>query len=401
MNIDEVFDALKLAARWQSIKGRTVILTQTMHPRVSAVDPTAYWPIRYEYSILHTRAHLLAYRYFEYGEHDSYFVRRIPNRIRFVIYDPENGLNEVRTHALAGYTVGPMLRKEPTKVTGIFAIGQGYSDYRVIESPIRELMIRRATDLKVLAENSSPFIQAPNIPPAEVARLRKEGLPARGGLLFRDPGGFGWDYVEHKGSLQSSFEITGSLKSQIYTLASVPPTAFGEVLEGDESGVAIGRLMHAALTKVKEYRLSLERIIPGVLDGMGAPKEDTYIKWIADPWASEAERTATVLSLVHAKIISPRLAASMLDLPIDPDMEAIWALEMAVDAAGGTGANGSDPKEPQSVKPESSRPAIPDYTNKPGRPPAGTEISARTRNGRPSNQRSSTRAGRPKDSNRS
>ena len=330
MNIGQVFDAMALASRWQSIKGRTVILTQTVEPRVSAVDPTAYWPIRYEYSPLHTRAHLLAYRYFEYGPEDNYLAKRIPNRIRFVIYDPEYGLNEVRTHQLDGYVAGPMLRREPTSVTGVFALGQGYSDYRVVESPIRELMIRRATDLRVLAETSSPFLQAPNVPPAEVNKLKAQGLPARGGVLFRDPNGYGWEYVEAKGQLQMSLELTNSLKSQIYTLASVPPTAFGEVLEGDESGVAIGRLMHAALTKVKTFRMWFEQNLPLILDGMGAPPEDTYVKWIADPWASEAERSATVLSYVHAKIISPRMAAHMLGLPADDDMEEIWQLELEI-----------------------------------------------------------------------
>lgn len=333
MNIDEIFEALELAARWFSIKGRMVVLTQTMHPRVAAVDPTAYWPIRYEYSTLHTRAHLLAYRYFEYGPNDSYLVKRIPNRIRFVLYDPENEINEVRTHELAGFVVGPEIRRDPTQVTGIYAIGQGYSDYRIVESPIREMMIRRATDLKVLAEISSPFIQAPNVPPAEVNKLKTVGLPARGGVLFRDPQGYGWEYVEPQGQLAESQNMTNSIKSQIYTLASVPPTAFGEVLEGDESGVAIGRLMHAALTKVKKVRNSLERIIPRIIDSMGAPPEDTYIRWIADPWASEAERSATILAWVHAGIVSPRMAAKLMGLPEDPDMAQLWDIQMIEAAA--------------------------------------------------------------------
>lgn len=328
MNIDPVFEAMDLAARWHTIKGRMVILTQNMEPRVSAVDPTAYWPIRYPYSNLHTRAHLLAYRYYEYGPGESYLVRRIPNRIRFVLYDPENEINEVRTHELNGYVVGQLISVEPTLVTGIHVVGQGWSDYRVVESPIRELMVRRATDLKVLAETSSPFIQAPNIPPNEVNTLRREGLPARGGILFRDALGNGWEYVEATGQLKASMEVTASLKSQIYTLASVPPTAFGEVLEGDESGVAIGRLMHAALTKVKRVRRQLERILPLIIDGMGAPREDTYIRWIADPWASEAERTASVLALVHAGITSPRMAAKILGLPVDEDMERMWTAQL-------------------------------------------------------------------------
>ena len=331
-----------------------VILTQKVHPTVSVVDPTAYWPIRYEYSTLDTRAHLLAYRYFEYSESDSYLVRRVPNRIRFVIYDPDNGFNEVRVHELSGYVVGPMIRREKTGITGIFAYGQGYSDYRVIESPVREMMIRRSTDLKVLAETSSPFIQAPNVPPTEVHKLRTSGLPARGGVLFRDPQGYGWEYIESKGQMTASFEITNAIKNQIYTLASVPPTAFGEVMEGDESGVAIGRLMHAALTKVKSVRNWFEQEIPYILDGMGAPPEDTYVKWLADPWASEAELTASVLSLVHAKIISPRMAATVLGMPEDPDMVRMWDLELRVAEMAATptptpaasigGATGDNPK---------------------------------------------------------
>ena len=71
---------------------------------------------------------------------------------------------------------------------------------------------------------------------------------------------------------------------------------------------------------------------------------------VVDPWASEAERSATVLSYVHAKLISPRMGAIMLDLPLDEDMEEIWQLELAIMAkqaqpdpapAGGSGPSAS------------------------------------------------------------
>ena len=358
-NQAEMFRALKLASRWYSIKGRLVILTQSVYPRVMAIDPTAYWPIRYEYSLEHTRAHLLAYRYYERGPTENYLVQRIPNRMKFVLYDPDNNMNEIHQHVFSGFQVGPEISREPGGVTGIFAIGRGDSDYSPVESPIRELMVRRSTDLKVLADNSNPFIVAPNVPPAESAMLRKQGLPARGGILFRDAQGFGWEYLEYAGQLKASLEITQSLKTQIYTLASIPPTAFGEVLEGDESGVAIGRLMHAALTKVKEVRLELESLIPEIMDGMGAPPGDTAIKWVADPWASEAERTASVLALLHAGVITPQRAAEQLGY--DPD-EITQMLEQQ--------ASEFDPeKAAKSVKPEYNKPGSQGLGTSPGRPP--------------------------------
>lgn len=372
-NAGELFEALELASRWLSIKGWFTVLTQSMHPRVMAVDGTAYWPIRYEYSLEHTRAHLIAYRYYERGENESYLVHRIPNRIKFVIYDPENGMNLVRIHQLSGYTVGELLLEQEAGVTGVFSVGRGDSDYGPVESPIRDLMVHRAIQAKVITDTSNPHLVAPDIVGHERERMQKEGIP-QDAVLFKDQLGTPWEYLTYTGPLKDSLAFTDTLKQSIYTLSSVPPTAFGEVIRkdgsGSGSGVAISRLMHAALTKVKKFRLKMEILIPKIMDGMGAPPGTTSLKWVADPWASDAERTAHILAMRQAKLITVAEARAQMEYEPDPEVEALLEAEAA--ASSGTGSAGPD----KDTRPEYSQPSVGKSPAKsPGRPPQAQQTA--------------------------
>ena len=156
---------LSQAVRWRTIKGRGVLLVDSLGLR--AIDPSNYFPLRDVFALENTQAHLLAYPYSSEVQ-DSVSAHQTADRIRFVFYDPSGASGEVRNdwqeYRFSGNAIGERLDGNSADVQAILTFGGGPRESYYFDAVdlIRDFSVRRAIIGRVLNRHGSPHINAPS-----------------------------------------------------------------------------------------------------------------------------------------------------------------------------------------------------------------------------------------------
>ena len=79
------------------------------------------------------------------------------------------------------------------------------------------------------------------------------------------------------------------LGDEMHKETGVPPIVFGIGGQGG-SAISFDRLLFKAMARTRTDRREIEGPLPEQLDAVGAPPGDTSTSWVADPFASVAER---------------------------------------------------------------------------------------------------------------
>ena len=92
------------------------------------------------------------------------------------------------------------------------------------------------------------------------------------------------------------------LADETHKETGVPPIVFGIGGQGG-SAISFDRLLFKAMARTRTDRREIEGPLPEQLDAVGAPPGDTSTSWVADPFASVAERASMVREDLQAGII--------------------------------------------------------------------------------------------------
>ena len=278
-----VLDELEKAVRQYTVKGRAVLIV-TEQPdgtrKLNYVKSHLYFPVVNPFDEDDIIGHILAYPYREHEPGDTLTVQ-IPNRIRFVLFQKDE-INEVRVYDLDGSSIGALIQRVPSNVVNIYQFGQGLRDsfYEGSISPLKEIMIRLTGMSIVMNRHTKPDLQTPhNFNPQQV-RMTGETR-----FLNKGEDDQKYEYLTFDGHLTSNEKMVEDLFNIVHVASGVPPTVFGVTVGGNESGVARERLMAAALAKIQRVRKSIEMILGGIIDDLGATKGDIKIQFVEDPLA--------------------------------------------------------------------------------------------------------------------
>lgn len=306
--IDEVtpvlIKELTDAVRWRTIKGRGVLLIDSLGLR--AIDPSHYFPLKLNFSVSNTAAHLLAYPYVSGMQQNVNNANTVltDDRIRLVYYDP-NGLsgtvrNDYEDRRFSGQGIGEIIDSGNADIRALITFGDGpkASYYGNAVDLVKDFSVRKAIVARILNRHGNPHLIAPDQTDKQLK------VDDRGSVLFRDMNGQGYEYLTFDGQMSAQFELLKGQESQIYTLLGIPPVALGEDVGRGESGRARERLMFSALARITRLRHNVEQAVPAILDAMGAPAGDTAVVWQGDPLSTQEQRAASAERQFAAGLIS-------------------------------------------------------------------------------------------------
>ena len=209
-----------------------------------------------------------------------------------------------------GYILGRMLAETEVVGADVAYLGSGRSEYRDIEAPARELMVRTALQSRVLNRHSSPHMTGP------ASGRPRAGFrydPAGMYLPVDDDGGPGYDYLTWDPAGTAVDEHMRRLREDLFVFAATPAAALGintgsPGLAGGRSGLAEDRALFPFIAKVRRYRAWLEAACETLL-----ATEITW-GWPDDPLLGWSDRTRTEIALVEAGIETPQAAGARLGL---------------------------------------------------------------------------------------
>lgn len=306
------------AYRWYSMMGRFILLVDTDPyiglPRMTAVSPRYYYPIRDEWDQDRTIGHMLAYEYRAQEPYKRLYYDGLPDRLRCVMYSEELGVDEVRTYILDGKVIGELINVEPgTGILGVvqFGRGIGHSDYRNIEGAVAN-QIHVMSKYSSLLKSRGRWLQVPQQAAGKLKELDESGtettllsaIKDQPEYKFVEPDDKGEDYVQN-------FQI---VQDYISMATGIPQQVYGINTGKGESGEAREKLMLMAYQRIANHRAEVEDILKAAFDMMNVPAGPTEFQWSWDAFSTPVEEQASAVELKEAGIITTNEARVRLGL---------------------------------------------------------------------------------------
>ena len=303
---EEMASAFEKATRWRSIKGYGVVVAEPGRP-FRSVDPGNWWPVYDRLDGDRVIGDLIFWRFLASSVYQPDELN-LPDRVQVNWIPRGSGLRRAweRVYQLeAGQTLGTLLSERQYRTRGgVAAFGDGISDYRDLQSVVREFEHRLGRVKRVLDRTSDPFLQGPTEALDSSARFP---WPSKGGYLPVDTEGQRYAYVEPRGEQEAQFRALEVLLSQFHIISSIPSTALG--LEGatnslfnSESGVSRERQLFAALQRLRRLRREVAAALIAASEYAGAPF--AVVDWPDSPFSEWSEIATTVVPLVEKGILT-------------------------------------------------------------------------------------------------
>ncbi len=329
-NRQQLIAQLQEAVRWLTIKGRGVLLVDSLG--IQALDPSSYFPVLSRDDQTRTLGHVLSYLYYE-GESEDFGVVPSANRIKFVFFG--GGLNEFRVHDYQAGMIGEVLASGPADLRGVFSFGGGVTESFYQDAPplAREVMMRRTILTKVLNRFGSPHIVGPHDAPEPFT------LDPKGMLMRRSSEGHGYEYMLYDPDLRGQLAYLEGLEAALDEILVIPRVALGQAVGLGESGVARERAMFHALSRINRIRAQIEELLPGLLDAAGAPSAAVEVQWPGVVLTSYNDLVNRVVVLTQAGLLSPNEGRGWLGLsPLDdPRYDQPYPPQASLTPDGGYG----------------------------------------------------------------
>ena len=275
------------ALRLRSTGGYFAIQATT-EGRLRSIPGQNYFPVVDEFDPELVTGHALAYDY--YLDPDT----RTGRRLRIV----EIGRDDVETppvftYEYDGYSIGPLQDSATSDVAGFWVWGDGESDYTTaVASLCAEGMVMQTLLAQGLHQHLLPALQGPA---AWIQSLMAQGdtnrerRTASGLVIPVDINDAPAEFFSAEVNAQDALAYLVHIADELHRETGISPIVFGIGGQGG-SAVSFDRLLFKSMARVRVHRREIEGPTPEILDVLGAPPGDTSTVWVADPFASVAER---------------------------------------------------------------------------------------------------------------
>ena len=298
--------------------------------RLRAIPSHNVFPIVDEFDPELVLGYALVYDYYD----DP--VARTGRHLRIVEIGREDGESPpVFTYAYDGYSIGALQDSAVSDVAGMWVWGDGESDYTTaVASLCAEGMVMQTLLAQGLHQHLLPALQGPA---AWIQSLMAQGdtnrerRTASGLVIPVDINDAPAEFFSAEVNAQDALAYLVYIGDEMHKETGIPPIVFGIGGQGG-SAISFDRLLFNAMATIRTERREIEGITPEILDTLGAPPGDTSTSWVADPFASVAERAAMVRSDLESGIINvneARVARGYAPVEEEPERETPAIEEVA------------------------------------------------------------------------
>lgn len=322
---DVVFDAMRRAVRWWSIKGRLVMVTHE-DGAIEAVDPSAYFRVGTIYTPDHLTGHIIAYPYYQPMDGDESKQgnqSHVANRIRVIKYR-EGGLtdegvelpevNTIQIFQYSGQEIGDPLTPEVfAGITSVCVAGQADGWYQDAKRVVAQYMIRLTNNERVKNKSDNRPLYLPNgfllnvpigkpMTPQEQLNSMNNIVNPVVSVSKDDAGNIGFigdtfDFAAEQAGLEYLAQLG-------YIITGLPITSWGVNIGAGESGFAREKAQDRAGARIRSLRQELSRCLPVLVRGMGAPEGEVTFSWNTSPFEDRTAKTQELLNLLGAGVMT-------------------------------------------------------------------------------------------------
>ena len=314
-NAERVFEPIEEALEQRSHGGHFNV-TVTSDGYVEAPPAYAYIPLYGNPASRRPTGHMLSYRYAAGSETRARaMVAPMADRVDITKWTPSTdttkwtpGAGVVESYGLgADNTLRGEPISRPSNIVGWWHFGDGCDDYSQIAGLVGAGMVLQTLSLQGINRHLEPQFTGPGAGLALLTprnRAAYEKFQAMGGYLPTEGNDAPYEYVSADINMTDALDLLRWITDQVYLLTGIPRGLLGFEM----SGVALDRLMFPAMSRLRTLRRHLERILAEIFDALGAPPGSTDAQWIADPFATLAERAGAVRDDYTASISTRREA---------------------------------------------------------------------------------------------
>ena len=273
----------------------------TTEGRLRSIPAQNVFPIVDEFDPELTLGYVLAYDYYDNPD------TRTGRHLRIV----EIGRDDVETppvytYAYDGYSIGALQDSANSDSAGFWVWGDGESDYTTaVASLCAEGMVMQTLLAQGLHQHLLPALQGPA---SWIQSLMAQGdtnrerRTASGLVIPVDINDAPAEFFSAEVNATDALAYLAYLGDEMHKETGVPPIVFGIGGQGG-SAISFDRLMFKAMARTRTDRREIEGVTAPAVDAIGAPPGDTSHTWVADPFASVAERAEMVRADLAAGII--------------------------------------------------------------------------------------------------
>ena len=316
-------------ALYRKSVGGYFAIQATTAGQLRAIPAQNYFPVFEEFDAETVKGHVLAYDYYLDPE------TKTDRRLRIVeLGRAEHPEGPVFIYHYDGYSIGTLIETIEGETAGFWVWGNGESDYSTAVLTLCAAgMVMQTLLGHGLHQHLLPALQGPAGWMQALQALgqeRAEITLASGLRVPIDINDAPAEFFSAEVNVQDGLAFLTWLADETHKETGVPPIVFGIGGEGG-SAISFDRLLFKAMARTRTDRREIEGPLPEQLDAVGAPPGDTSTSWVADPFASVAERAAMVRSDLDAGIIDvneARVARGYAPLETEP-VAAVPAVEDA------------------------------------------------------------------------
>ena len=319
-----IFPKIAQALWWWSIKGRAALLLRSNN-RLSAIDPSAVFPVTNPFDVDEITHHVIAYPY------RSPQSTSIADRIRFIVIPVDEGQATYEDHEYGGATVGSLIDEGLSDAVSVVTWGNGSSFYPHISPLVRELAIRLTSNNRLLNRLQDPHLQVPANYSDDDDEFGGESK-----VLYTDEEGTGYRYLVWDGDAANSFRQISILIDAIHENTGAPAFAEGGTAAFQESGRARDRALFKAMSKIRVARQESEVAIRAAINHIMSSEVSITIDWPVDPFASINARRLAASAMFTSGVPTRGEARQMAGLSLLGDERDDYILDSVGTSSGAT-----------------------------------------------------------------